>query len=218
MPGTAALVELNRLGERLADVQLQPGISDTFRWRWTADGNYSARSAYRALHVGSTKLNGAKLIWNCWAPLKVKFFLWPAFHRRLWTADRRLRHGLQADAVCKLCDQADETSEHMLFQFSFSLQVWWEILKHLGFTAIFPEQGMSFSDWWLHLRQQLPTCKRKGFDTLFALIAWHIWKERNARVFRGAAAGVDLVLRVIGQEGICWIEAGAQKLGCLFVS
>jgi hypothetical protein len=141
VPGTAALVELNRLGERLADVQLQPGISDTFRWRWTADGNYSARSAYRALHVGSTKLNGAKLIWNCWAPLKVKFFLWPAFHRRLWTADRRLRHGLQADTVCNLCDQADETSvTHALPILFLSTGVVGNS-EALGFRGNFPGAG-----------------------------------------------------------------------------
>ena len=26
--------------------------------------------------------------------------------------------------------------------------------------------------------------ERKGFDTLFALVTWHLWKERNARVLR----------------------------------
>jgi len=218
VPGATALEELNRLGDRLANVQLQPGISDRFTWRWSADGRYSAQSAYRALHLGSTALHGAQLIWCCWAPLKVKFFLWLAFHRRLWTADRRLRHGLQADATCKLCDQADETSEHMLFQCSFSLQVWWEILQHLGFTVLAPEQDMSLADWWWHLRQQLPGYKRKGFDTLFSLITWHLWKERNARVFRGAAAGVNLVIHMIRQEGLWWIDAGARKLGCLFVT
>ncbi|KAF8689653.1 hypothetical protein HU200_041714 [Digitaria exilis] len=36
------------------------------------------------------------------------------------------------------------------------------------------------------LRSQIPHTKRKGFDSLFALIAWQLWKERNARLFRGS--------------------------------
>ncbi|RLN28124.1 hypothetical protein C2845_PM05G27800 [Panicum miliaceum] len=81
-----------------------------------------------------------------------------------------------------------------------------------------PEQGMSLAEWWWHLRQQLPGAKRKGFDTLFALITWHLWNEQNARVFRDVAAGVNLVIHMIRQEGLCWIGAGALNLGCLFVA
>ena len=62
--------------------------------------------------------------------------------------------------------------------------------------------GKFCGTWWSLLRQQLPGYKRKGFDTLFALITWHLWKERNARVFRSAAASVNLVIHMIRQEGL----------------
>jgi hypothetical protein len=37
--------------------------------------------------------------------------------------------------------------------------------------------------WWLHNRKLLPTTIRRGFDSLFFLIGWLLWKERNARTF-----------------------------------
>ena len=55
----------------------------------------------------------------------------------------------------------------------------------------------------------------KGFDTLFALTAWEIWKERNARVFRRDSLTVHQLAMVIKQQGELWIDAGARKLSCL---
>lgn len=45
---------------------------------------------------------------------KVKMFFWLALHKRIWTAERRWRHGLQDSATCILCDQQAETVSHLL--------------------------------------------------------------------------------------------------------
>ena len=89
-------------------------------------------------------------------------------------------------------------------------------MQKVGFQDITPQAGMSLSDWWLHLRLQLRKDKRKGFDSLFASIAWQLWKERNARTFRGVALQPSMVLRLIQLEGENWIAAGAKNLGRLF--
>ncbi|RLN23390.1 hypothetical protein C2845_PM07G26090 [Panicum miliaceum] len=71
-------------------------------------------------------------------------------------------------------------------------------------------------DWWARLRAFLPPTKRKGFDSLFSLIAWELWKERNARVFHNAAAPVPQLVQTIRHFGEQWVLAGVKKLGCLF--
>ena len=58
--------------------------------------------------------------------------------------------------------------------------------------------------------------KRKGFDSLFALISWQLWKGRNARTFRNDNQQTLMVCRLIKFEGDNWIAAGATNLGCLF--
>jgi hypothetical protein len=91
--------------EKVQGVTFDDLSSDRFIWRWTADGTYSASSAYRAFFVGMATLRGAKELWKVRAPPKCKFFFWLLLHDRLWTAARRKRHGLQDDDVCIFCDQ-----------------------------------------------------------------------------------------------------------------
>jgi hypothetical protein len=60
------------------------------------------------------RMAGAKELWRASVPLKVKFFFWLALQGRLWTAERTKWHGLQLDVVSALCDQLDETTDHLL--------------------------------------------------------------------------------------------------------
>jgi len=57
-PATQELLQLNDI---LQNIQLGEG-ADRFVWRWTAHGEYTARSAYRALHLGAPVMDGAKLV------------------------------------------------------------------------------------------------------------------------------------------------------------
>lgn len=50
------------------------------------------------------------------------FFLWLVAHDRCWTADHLTRHGLPHPARCPLCDQEEETINHLLISsHAFSL-------------------------------------------------------------------------------------------------
>ncbi|KAM0888691.1 hypothetical protein ACQ4PT_028193 [Festuca glaucescens] len=64
-----AVVQYLKLWSAVASVQLGVG-EDTFRWKWTADGVFSVRSAYRAFFHGSTALPGAAHVWHSFAPFK----------------------------------------------------------------------------------------------------------------------------------------------------
>lgn len=88
--------------------------------RHTVDQNYSAASAYGAMFLGSSTPIGANQVWKTAAPPRVRFFFWLVMHGRCWTAERRFRHGLQDSPVCIMCDQQDETMDHILLDCSFS--------------------------------------------------------------------------------------------------
>lgn len=89
------ITEFIQLQNRLQGKQLD-GNQDKFIWRWTADGRYSSQSAYWMMHLGKTQLQGASQIWEFWAPLRVKIFPWLVSLSRIWTADHRRRHNLEA--------------------------------------------------------------------------------------------------------------------------
>jgi hypothetical protein len=148
---TDAIAEYLELWEIMGTVTLndQP---DKIVWQWTPDRSYSARSAYRMLHTGAVPFLGHSLIWQTWAPLRVKIFLWLAFRRRHWTGDRRARHGLEAREECYLCDQAPETIDHIMCCCPFTREVWFHVCRTLGRQL--PPVQRSVLTWWRRLRRQ----------------------------------------------------------------
>jgi len=140
---------------------------DRLIWRWTADGSYTARSAYKMLHHGTTSFRGHRLVWKTWAPLRVKIFLWLALRRRHWTADRRARHGLQARETCFLCDQDQETIDHIIAACPFTRELWHHILQALGLQL--PAGTASSLAWWQRIRSLTNVQWRKGLDTRYLL-------------------------------------------------
>jgi hypothetical protein len=148
------ICEYLHLWERLMHVELRPSVPDRFVWRWSADGQYSVRSAYRAFFAGWTTMAGASELWRVAVPPKVKFF-WLALHSQLWTAERRKRHGLQPGAACALCDQADKTTDHLLCSCVYAREIWSRLLSAMASLAVPPQQTSTLFDWWLHGRASL---------------------------------------------------------------
>jgi hypothetical protein len=68
--------------------QLTEGVEDSITWRWMANGEYNAKSAYLFQFEGITTSPLATLTWEVWAPVKCKIFSWLAIQNRVWTADR----------------------------------------------------------------------------------------------------------------------------------
>jgi len=110
---TQVLCQYLQVWELIRGVTLNPLQLDRFVWKWSNDGMYSASSTYRAFFAGSTSLIRARELWKTKAPPRVKFFCWLALHNRLWTAERRKRHGPQDVDGCALCAQAPETVGHL---------------------------------------------------------------------------------------------------------
>jgi hypothetical protein len=188
--------------------------ADKLIWKWTANGKFTVRSAYAALHFGSHPIPGCDWIWETWAPLRVKLFMWLALKGRQWTADRRRRHGLQANEHCFLCDQQEETIAQLVVSCSFAQQIWWNVATTLQpqMVAVTPA---SILDWWTTWRQHWTRSKRRGADSILLLVAWELWKERSVRCFRGANTQVPQFLATLKHEADLWVQAGARNLGCL---
>ncbi|KAF8716835.1 hypothetical protein HU200_025932 [Digitaria exilis] len=148
-----ALRQYILLWHATSQCRLLPGVEDTFSWRWSASGTYSAHSAYRQFFVGGTYLAAARSLWKTWAPLKVKFTIWLAMHGRLWTADRRHRHGLQDSPACAFCDQERETADHLFHACCFTMQVWYAVAIMLGDNEL-SRQYPTMTEWWVTIRKR----------------------------------------------------------------
>jgi hypothetical protein len=98
------IIDYLQLWDLLADFQLQPDIEDRHIWRFSASGQYSAKTAYEGFFLGATTFRYWEKNWKTWAPGKCSFFMWIVAHDRCWTADRLARRGLPHPESCPMCD------------------------------------------------------------------------------------------------------------------
>jgi hypothetical protein len=101
-------------------VQLVPGVPDQHIWTPSSSSKYSTKSAYDRFFTGAVGFEPADRIWKTWAPPKCKFFLLLAVINRCRMADRLARRGLDHPDKCPLCDQEDETVQHILVSCVFA--------------------------------------------------------------------------------------------------
>ena len=210
------IMEYFQLWDLLYDFELQPEVEDSHTWKLSNGGQYSAKSAYDSLFMGKILFRPWERIWKTWAPAKCRFFLWLVAHKRCWTSDRLARRGLPHPEKCPLCDQADESIDHLLIECVFSRQFWYYILRQVGLHSLAPQPSdNSFDDWWEKASAATSGLTQKGLNSLIFLGAWIIWNHRNSCVFDGAIPNIAETLKLVGDERRRWTLAGARGLSHL---
>jgi hypothetical protein len=116
--------------------------------------------------------------------------------------------------VCALYDQEDETTDHLLTSCTFTREVWTRLLAVAGLQLAAPTTT-SMLDWWLLAREAVPEDGRRVFDSLFMVVSWIIWKERNGRMFDGKERMASQVVTAVTDELDSYFSAGFRGLAPL---
>jgi len=212
----AVLREYLGLWDLLSNIMLHPDIEDTYVWQFSPTGKYSAKSAYEFLFIGATSFRPWERIWKSWAPNKCKFSMWLAAHNRCWIADHLTRRNLPYLEHCPLCDQTEETIDHLLVSCVFTRQAWFRILHKLGLQALTPKvETVSFDEWWETTSNRVEGQVQQGLNSIIILGAWSIWNHRNRCVFDGISPNLNGVLSAVEEEMHLWSWAGARGVSHL---
>lgn len=194
-------------------VVLSPDTRDKFTWRFSPDGRYSASSAYRLQFQGSVQTAFVQLIWKPWATPRCRLFAWLLVQNRLMTADRLLARGWPNGYFCPLCMRNLETATHLFTECPFSRQVWAGVASIAAAPPLDPSSwGIHHRsiDWMAGLSEGLPSLEASRVRSWTLLVLWHLWLERNARVFRASPSPVRSLLARISDEAAAWDLAGAK--------
>uniref|UniRef100_J3M7K7 Histone H2A/H2B/H3 domain-containing protein n=1 Tax=Oryza brachyantha TaxID=4533 RepID=J3M7K7_ORYBR len=180
-------------------ITLTPGTEDSIRWKWTASGQYTAKSAYQMQFFGSIASHMASS--NC-----------------IWTADRLQQRQWPNEYFCQLCFRNLETAQHLFKDCPTTKTIWREILRKIKCANIDMNSTMQLDDWWTNAVSAQPKDLKGGTKTIITLISWEIWKERNNRVFNRKEATVrELVSRILDKI-TSWSTCGAKKLSALMTN
>jgi len=86
---------------------------DRIIWKFTADGQYTAKSAYEVQFRGSFCSFRPQCIWSAYAEPKHRFFTWLLVQERILTADKLQDRNWPCNPLCALCKLAPETAQHI---------------------------------------------------------------------------------------------------------
>ena len=89
-------------------------------WRWTTNGEYTAKSAYNAQFFGSYTTSRGDYIWRAEVEGKHKFFTWLLVQSKILTADKLLARQWPCNPICPLCSQEQETASHLILHCTFA--------------------------------------------------------------------------------------------------
>ena len=111
------MAEFVALWDAVQNVQLtqQP---DVIVWKWTANGMYTAKSAYNIQLQGVFSTFDGRTLWKAHAEGKHKFFMWLLLQAKILTADKLLIRNWPCNPTYSLCDQENETALHLCFNCS----------------------------------------------------------------------------------------------------
>lgn len=105
-------------------LQLDQQDDDEITWTQTANGQYSAKSAYNLQFLGSQSSQLPALIWKVWVPPRIKVFMWLLLQHQVWTAGRLQRRGWPNEYFCTFCYRNLETVHHLFIEYPETGKVW----------------------------------------------------------------------------------------------
>jgi hypothetical protein len=212
---THLLHDFIRLWRLVQTTTLRQNIPDAITWLLSKDGSYTASSAYKIHFEGQVRSEAPTIVWQQWAPAKCKLFLWLLLQDRLWCADRLQRRRCPNEYFCPLCVRNLETSWHLFFECPFAQQIWQGVASWRNCGPLAPSVWAlekSFSAVWHKILASALPCHRKGTKSIFTLVCWAIWRERNSRIFQGKLAPKSAIIACIRDEAREWAFANAKAL------
>ncbi|XP_016507264.2 uncharacterized protein LOC107824955 [Nicotiana tabacum] len=134
---------------------------------------------------------------NVGAPKRI-FVLNLAIQKRLLTRDRLNNWGITDVLSCPMYNEENETMDHLFFSCVVSKEVWGKVLKWQGISR-------TALDWQKDIEWAERNAKDRNVDAqlyrvTLACVVYHIWRERNMRVFQGQQQQNEVLVRHIIQE------------------
>jgi len=149
---------------------------------FTKEGALDTGTLYRLLKArGQQPDDRAVFVWQNHAPPRVQMFMWLLTQRKIQCRTNLLRRHVLLDATCEVCNEADETPEHIIGGCTIARQFWEKIgldsMKTASMEAIHnlsPPLGIPIQGFNSQLSSRLPagSSGKQGMQQSFKMSSW----------------------------------------------
>ena len=116
--------EVERLLQALHSKQINPLLEDKLLLKGSKTGGFSMKLMYKVLDHSPALAFPSLSIWNLAVPPKLGFFAAVAFRGKVLTLDQLKNRGRALVNKCFLCEEDEETTEHLLVHCKKARMLW----------------------------------------------------------------------------------------------
>jgi len=159
---------------------------------------YNISKVYWQMRGTKEKVEWRSLVWTNFGAPKWLFIMYLAVKRRLATKDRLAKWGIIQVLTCPLCQSVDEDHDHIFFQCAYAAEVWRSILHWQGITR----NAMNWTseiNWAVHYMKGRSS-KSLVYRMTMANTVYHLWLERNTKIFQQKQQSISYLTRHIIKE------------------
>jgi len=92
-------------------------------WKQEPNGAYRVHSDYIGLKTCHAPVPWYNMVWHKHRIPQCAFIAWLGLHGRLLTKDGLLKMGMNCPSECELCQNENESHEHLFFHWNFMVIV-----------------------------------------------------------------------------------------------
>ena len=161
-------------------------------WQPSPNGCFSTSTAWDSIRSRKDEVEWYHLVWGQQTIPRHAFVLWMAIRNKLPTKARVMKYGGNVNSGCCFCNNSLESMDHLFFQCAFSKKIWCRVVTCCGLSY----NGMGWNDYMCLLSSRWKKRRLKYYLGKIALAAtvYFLWKERNARIFKGECEESGAVL------------------------
>lgn len=155
-------------------------------------------------------------VWQCFASSSAKAFAWRVLLDRIPSKENLWRRQIirsQNEVLCKFCNLVSESTSHLLFSCSLSMDVWLACYRWLGVQIVLlatsKEHFLQFSLGWSNNQ-------RRGAHSIWLAVVWSLWMARNEVVFRNGVADISCIVDLVRWRSWHWIKSKFSEFAYSF--
>ena len=122
-----------------------------------------------------------RLIWNLVVPPKRGIFTWEAAWGKVLTLDNLKGRGMTFVNRCFMCEEDEETIDHLLIHCKSEKMLWDLFLSIVGISWVFPHSVLHTLLAWQEVA--VGKKRKKMWTTSPSCLFWALWSARNRLAF-----------------------------------
>ncbi|KAF9619147.1 hypothetical protein IFM89_005161 [Coptis chinensis] len=167
-------------------------------WCQDSKGKFSTKSAFESIRRTRPKVSWYKNIWNNFIHPRTAATGWKLLHGCAATDDRIQKSGIPLVSACRLCKSAEENLTHLLWECSFSTQLWTWLAA--GFLIQQPLPGFKeailLSNSWSPMMKQI-----WNSGVVAAMVS--LWNMRNKVYFESKVPNLMNCKQFVRAQIVC---------------